>query len=119
MENPEPGKETPAPIRFSDFLSLWLTLFFWIFWAALFALMSLRDLSSGQAATVWLSILSGPFAFFDLPGFPVGETLIMALICLVSLGIHLYTRHWFTALLACLGISFWFLMGLGLTFIGV
>ena len=93
----------------------------WLLIAGTFALASLQDLPLALAAKTFASSLCGPFAFFEHEANrpPLHIALIWALICLAPVGVHLFTRHPATAVLAGFGISLWFVLGLGLTFISV
>ena len=76
---------------------------------------------SPLAAKTFVSSLCGPFAFFEHEANrpPLIIALTWALICLAPVGLHLLVRGTVTAIFAAFGISLWFLLGLGLTFIGV
>ena len=93
----------------------------WLLFAGVFSLAWLKYLPFSLAAKTFVSSLCGPFAFFEHEANrpPLNVALIWALICLAPVGLHLLVRHTATAIFAAFGISLWFLVGLGLTFIGV
>jgi hypothetical protein len=119
LDSSELDPQPKSTVWKGDFFALQITLFFWLFWGTIFAFLSMRDLSPGNAAIAWLSILSGPLAFFDPPTFSPVEKILLALGCIAAVALHAFARQPGTSFLACLAISFWFMMGLGLTFIGV
>lgn len=93
----------------------------WLLITGTVALASLQDLPLALAAKVFASSVCGPFAFFEHEANrpPLRIALIWALLCLAPVGVHLLTRHPATAVSAGFGISLWFVLGLGLTFISV
>ena len=114
-------KPQVRPLGLSDCYGMIATTVCWLLIVGTFALASLQDLPLALAAKTFVSSLCGPFAFFEHEANrpPLIVALIWALICLAPVGLHLLVRRTVTAIFAAFGISLWFLLGLGLTFIGV
>ena len=91
----------------------------WLLLSAALAVASLKFLSLRLAAESFVSILCGPFAFLSTPRPMQSATLIIMFFCVGSVLLHLTVRSIETAIIACLGISFWFFFGMALTFVGV
>ena len=115
--------DAPArrPLGWPDFYGMIATTICWLLFVGALSLAWLQDFSPAVVVKIFLSCLSGPFAFFEhranLP--PLDAALIGAFVCLAPIGLHLLFRHTATAIFAAFGISLWFLIGLGLTFISV
>ena len=96
-------------------------------WVSLAVLLALRAgtvnrFNSWQIVQVVISTLAGPFAFVDVPhDIRVSLNLLFSWaipsICL-ALCHPIWQTRW-AAILSVLGVSFWFMLGFGLTYIGV
>lgn len=114
-------KPQVRPLGLSDCYGMIATTVCWLFITGALAVSTLQQLPPSLAVKIFFSSLCGPFAFFEHEANrpPLHIALVWALICLTPVGVHLLTRRTVTAVLAGLGISWWFLLGLGLTFISV
>lgn len=91
----------------------------WVAVAIFCAFAAARNFGAAMGSEVLLSSLCGPFAFFDRPPVKPLDTIILALVTLIPLGLNVTIRRPWTSVVGCLGVSFWFMMGPGLTYMGV
>ena len=113
------AKPLPSPIALRDFYGIFATTLGWLIVAGALALASLQQLPPSLAIKAFASTLCGPFAFFDSPPRSWGSNLAGALFCTAPIMLHSFVRRTETAVIAGMGVSLWFLIGAGLTFIGV
>ena len=78
-----------------------------------FARAAARNFGAAMGLEALLSSLCGPFAFFDRPPVKSLDTVILTLMTAIPLGLNVTIRRPWTSIAGCLGISFWFMMGLG------
>jgi hypothetical protein len=109
------------PFGLPDCYGMIATTICWLLLSAALAIASLQQLPLSSAVNAFLSILCGPFAFFEHEPLALhwDVTLIWSLLCLTPIAVHLFVRQTMTAIFAGFGISLWFFLGMGITFIGV
>jgi len=113
--------DTPArrPLGLHDFYAMLAVTTCWLLLALAMAVGTLRQLPLSLAVKAFVSILCGPFAFFDSPQMPWTARFVVTLFCTSLIVLHLFIREVQTAFIAVAGISLWFMIGLGMTFISV
>jgi hypothetical protein len=113
--------DAPArqPLGLQDCYGMIATTVCWLLLALALAVGSLEQLPLSVAVKAFASILCGPFAFFDCPQMPWTAKLAITTFCAASIVLHLLIREVQTAFIAAVGISLWFMVGLGMTFISV
>lgn len=112
-------KPQVRPLGLPDCYGLIATMICWLLLALALAVGSLAQLPLSSALTLFASILCGPFAFFDCPQMPWFGRLVITLFCTASIVLHLFVREAQTAFIAAVGISFWLVIGLGMSFVSV
>lgn len=112
-------KPQRRPLGPSDCYSMIATTICWLLLTLALAVASLAQLPLSSALALFVSSLCGPFAFFDCPQMPWSGRLVITLFCTATIVLHLFVREGQTAFIAAVGISFWFLIGLGISSVSV
>ena len=113
--------DSPArrPLGLPDFYAMIATMTCWLLLSMALAVGTLVQIPLGTAFNLFVSILCGPFAFFDCPRMPWATALGITLFCTAPIVLHLFVRETQTAFIAVVGISIWFMIGLGMSFVSV
>jgi hypothetical protein len=113
--------DSPArrPLGLPDFYAMFAATICWLLLSMALAVGTLAQIPLSLAFNLFVSVLCGPFAFFDCPRMPWATALGIALFCMGSIVLHLFVRETQTAFIAVVGISIWFMIGLGMSFISV
>ena len=112
-------KPQQRPLGLHDCYGMMATTVCWLLLALALAVASLAQLPISSALTLFVSSICGAFAFFDCPQMPWPGRLVITLFCTATIVLHLFVREGQTAFIAVVGISFWFLIGLGMSSVSI